>query len=95
MIRLNKAMEGAPFQMVAVTIDEGGMPTVEAFFKKTGFSFPVFIDPTQEVGKLYGITGVPETFILDKKGVIVKKVVGGLDWSSPESLEFFKKLAAQ
>jgi peroxiredoxin len=81
--------------MLAVSIDDGGMPAVAAFFKKTGFSLPAFNDPGQSIGKMYGITGVPETFVLDKKGVIVKKVVGGMDWSAPEAVRFFKELAAQ
>lgn len=95
MMKLNKSMEGLPFTMLAVSIDDGGMAAVEAFFKKTGFSLPVFIDPGQKIGKMYGITGVPETFILDKKGVIVKKVVGGMDWNSPEAVRFFRELAAR
>jgi peroxiredoxin len=95
MMRLNKAMEGTQFRMLAVSIDDGGIPAVEAFFKKTGFTLPALSDPGQSIGKMYGITGVPETFVLDKKGVIVKKVVGGMDWSAPESVKFFKELAAQ
>lgn len=95
MMRLNKAMSGLPFQMLAVSIDDGGMPAVQEFFKKTGFSLPAFNDSGQSIGKLYGITGVPETFIVDKKGMIVKKVVGGMDWSSPDAVGYFKDLAAK
>ncbi len=83
MERLNRAMAGKPFQMLAISIDEGGKEAVEALFSKAGVSLPTLLDPTQQTGKRYGITGVPETFIVDKKGVILKKVVGPIDWSDP------------
>jgi peroxiredoxin len=88
MERLNRAMAGKPFQMLAISIDEGGKEAVESLFKKAGVTLPTLLDPDQKTGKRYGITGVPETFIVDKKGVILKKVVGPLDWSDPMVAEF-------
>src|ERR1039457_2082990 len=44
MMKLNAAMAGKPFQMVAVSIDEGGVPDIESFFKTSGFSLPASID---------------------------------------------------
>ena len=84
LMRLNQAMAGKQFQMLAVSQDEGGKEAVEAYFKKSSNSLPALIDSDQKVGKRYGLTGVPETFIIDKNGIILKKIVGGLDWSSPE-----------
>jgi peroxiredoxin len=95
MMRLNQTMSGKPFQMLAVSIDDGGRKAVTEFFSRTGFNLPALNDTDQSVGKMFGITGVPETFVIDKKGVILKKVVGGMDWNSPESIDYFTKLAAQ
>ena len=95
MTRLLKAMDGKPFQMLAVSIDDGGKPAVDAFLKQNGYALPALNDPGQTIGKMYGITGVPETFVIDKKGVILKKVIGGMDWSAPEVVKFFSDLAAQ
>ncbi len=88
MVRLNQAMAGKPFQMLAVSIDEGGKGAVEAYFARTGLNLPTLYDQDQRVGKMYGITGVPETFIIDAKGVILKKVIGGMNWGSPEVISF-------
>jgi thiol-disulfide isomerase/thioredoxin len=88
MMRLNQAMAGRPFQMLAVSIDEGGKAAVEGYFKQSGTSLPAFLDTDHSVGKLYGLTGVPETFVIDKKGVILKKIVGPMDWSAPEVFSF-------
>ncbi|GAM07860.1 thiol-disulfide oxidoreductase ResA [Geobacter sp. OR-1] len=95
MMKLNQKMNGQPFQMLAVSIDEGGRDAVVSFFKKTGFNLPYLNDPEQKVGKMYGITGVPETFVIDKNGILVKKVIGGMDWASPESVQLFSDLAAK
>lgn len=82
MVRLNQAMQGKPFQMLAVSIDQGGKEAVEAFFKKSGVTLPALLDPDGKISKEYGTTGVPETFLIDKKGIIVKKVIGAMDWSN-------------
>lgn len=92
MMKLNSAMAGKPFQMVAVSIDEGGKKDVESFFKESGFKLPTYFDPDGSASKAYGITGVPESFIIDKNGVIVKKVIGGLAWDSAEVTSFLDGL---
>ena len=88
MMKLNAAMAGKPFRMLCVSIDEGGKVAVEEFFRKSGFSLPVLIDSDKRAGKLYGITGVPETFVIDKRGVILKKVVGAMEWDRPDVIAF-------
>ena len=92
MIKLNNFMAGKPFQMVAVSIDEGGQSSVELFLKESGFGLPAYIDPENKASKTYGITGVPETFIIDKNGILKKKVVGPLAWDSPEVIGFLEGL---
>lgn len=92
MMKLNSLMTGKPFQMVAVSIDEGGKSTIESFFKETGFLLPTYLDISGEAPKAYGVTGVPETFIIDKQGIVVKKIIGGLAWDSPEVILFLEGL---
>jgi len=92
MMKLNSAMAGKPFQMVAVSIDEGGKKAVEDFFKDSHFTLPAYLDPETSAAKVYGITGVPETFVIDKGGIIVKKVIGPMDWNSPEAIAFLERL---
>lgn len=52
------------------------------YMKKHGFNFPVLID-NKNIAKTYGIGGVPETFIINKKGIIKEKVIGPIKWDSP------------
>ncbi len=95
MMRLNAAMAGKPFRMLCVSIDDGGKVAVEEFFRKTGFSLPALMDTDKRAGKLYGITGVPETFVIDRRGVILKKVVGAMEWDHPEVIAFLNNAIAQ
>ena len=92
MVKLNQSMSGKQFQMLAISIDEGGKAAVENFFKKSGLTLPAFLDTEGAVARSYGTTGVPETFIVDKAGIIQKKIVGGMDWSSPHVIAYLEGL---
>jgi len=92
MVKLNSVMTGKPFQMVAISVDEGGKQAVESFFKESGFSLPAYLDESGTSAKIYGVTGVPESFVIDKQGIIVKKIIGGFAWDSPEAVSFIEKL---
>ena len=85
---LNRIMTGKPFRMLAMSIDEGGKEAVEAYFRQSGNELPACLDTNGAVGRMYGITGVPETFVIDRKGVIIKKIIGPLEWNAPEVVKF-------
>lgn len=92
MMKLNSAMSGKPFQMVAVSVDEGGKSVIDSFFAQSGFMIPTYLDPDGKAAKSYGITGVPESLIIDKNGIIMKKIIGGFAWDSPEVVSFLEGL---
>ena len=92
MMKLNQAMSGKPFQMLAVSIDEGGKDAVENYLKKSRTMLPALLDTDSSISKRYGTTGVPETFVLDKRGVILKKIVGGMDWNDPQVIAYFNEV---
>ena len=92
LMKLNSFMAGKPFKMVCISVDEGGKKAVEDFFKNSGFSLPTYFDATGQAARSYGVTGVPETFIIDRNGIVAKRVIGGLDWSSPEVVSFLEGL---
>jgi thiol-disulfide isomerase/thioredoxin len=93
LISLNAALTGKNFQLLAVAIDEGGRDAVMQFFSRTRVSLPTLFDPGGLAGRRYGIRGVPETFVIDKHGIIRKKVVGPIDWTDPEMIGYINKLA--
>jgi hypothetical protein len=44
------------------------------------------------VHKQYGVSKYPETFIVNQEGVVVEKVIGGIDWSAPQVVDYLKQL---
>jgi len=89
---LYRKLKGRNFEMLAVSIDRDGEKTVRLFAKKYGLTFPVLLDPDNKTHRLYGLTGVPETFIVDKNGVVVRKVIGPQNWINKEWLDYFDQI---
>jgi cytochrome c biogenesis protein CcmG, thiol:disulfide interchange protein DsbE len=50
-----------------------------AYLQKRGSAFPTLLDPQGRTAVDYGVGGVPETFVVDGHGQIVRKIVGPLD----------------
>lgn len=67
---------------------------VRQFSKQLKMSFPVFIDPDKKIYNLYKATGVPETTIVDKQGVIAIRKIGAFEWTDPEIINAVKTLLA-
>jgi phosphatidylglycerol---prolipoprotein diacylglyceryl transferase len=79
---LANKLVGDDFVMLAVSEDDGVAP-VEKFIEEMKISFPVLVDPTGEVGRRFGITGYPETFIIDREGRQVARFIGPKNWKDP------------
>ena len=92
MQKLHQRLKGDSFEILAVSIDTQGIGAVAPFMEKHGLTFPVLIDTEGLTKTAYNTTGVPESFIIDRQGLLVKKIVGPLDWASPEALAFFREL---
>ena len=71
------------FVMLAVSQDTSGRAEVAAYVKKHGYHFDVLLDPKNVVAEAYNVSGVPETFIIDREGRIVAHHSGAFDWSQP------------
>jgi hypothetical protein len=55
-------------------------------------NFPTVWDPKKKSSDLYRTTGQPETFIIDASGMLRRKYIGAVDWTSPEIVEYLNKL---
>jgi peroxiredoxin len=89
---LYERLRGPGFEMLAVSADEGGRVMVEPFVNERRLTFPVLLDPEGQVALRYGVTGFPETFVIDRNGRVVSHAIGPRDWSSPESVAAFQRL---
>jgi len=102
MERLYQQLEGEPFEILAVSVDAplgqldlfgmtGGDPW--AYADSLSLTFPILHDPSGEIAETFRITGVPESFVIDREGVIIRKVTGPTAWDRPDYVALFQRLA--
>jgi cytochrome c biogenesis protein CcmG/thiol:disulfide interchange protein DsbE len=77
--------------VLGVSIDVDG-DAYHRFLKLHGIDFLTVRDPEQKVPTIYGTSGWPETYIIDRQGVMRRKFIGPVDWTSPEVMDFLNKL---
>ena len=92
MERLHQKLAGTDFQLVAVSVDEEDSSVVNKFVKEYGLTFPVLHNQDGSIRQIYQTTGVPESFVIDRDGVIVKKVIGAADWNAPVNENLIRRL---
>ncbi len=84
--------KGAPFEILGVSIDALGADPVRKWVDRFGITFPILLDPRGSIKKLYRTTGVPETFVIDPKGILVRKFIGPRKWDGPEMFNYLKSI---
>ena len=93
MEKLYERMRGNKgFVMLAVSQDTSGRDEVLNYVKKHGYHFDVLLDPKNAVAEAYNVSGVPETFIIDRQGRIVAHHSGAFDWSQPAIADALEEL---
>ena len=92
MEKLYQELKDEGFELLAVSVDESGAEAVTPFMKKHKLSFPVLLDTQGDIKILYQLTGIPESFIIDKDGIIVEKVIGPRDWAASGAISYFRNL---
>lgn len=92
MERLYQQLKDRDFVMLAVAEDEGGTEAVAPFIREAGLTFPVLLDPEATLSPRYGVTGYPETFIIDRDGQVVHHTIGPAEWDDPRMVAYIGSL---
>jgi peroxiredoxin len=79
------------FQILAVNIQESADKVAE-YFRAKGLSYTPLLDPRGQMARGLGVWSVPSTFILDRRGVVLGKVMGARQWDSPEAHKLLELL---
>ena len=95
MEQLHQDLGPAGLKVVAISIDEAGPEVVREFRREYGLTFRILHDQSRAVERTFQTTGVPESFVLNREGVIVKKVIGAADWHSAVNRDLIRRLLAQ
>jgi peroxiredoxin len=92
MERLHRKLAGTDFRLVAVSVDEEDSTVVNTFVKEMGLTFEILHNRDGSIRRIYQTTGVPESFVIDRDGVIVKKIIGAADWEAPVNEALIRRL---
>jgi peroxiredoxin len=65
------------------------------FMLDNNLTLTVLLDTTLSVSKMYGVTGVPETYVIDKSGVLRRKIIGPTHFDTPDDLKYFTSLIGE
>ena len=90
MQRLYERMPKDKFAMIAL-FNNDRKTVVKNFVSQLGLTFPIWSDEFNSAGVKYGLTGLPETFIVDKQGVIREKFIGPYEWDTPEIINMLTR----
>lgn len=91
LMSMQKRMRGRGIVVVGVSIDVDGN-AYHNFLKEHGVNFLTVRDPQQKVAGLYGTSGWPESYIIDRQGILRRKIVGPIDWTQPDIVQLLGKL---
>lgn len=93
MERLYQRLGPRGMELLAVSQDDpDARPAVERFVEEVGVTFPILLDPMRDVGSRYRVWGYPETFVVDRDGRIVERVIGPRHWDAPDHVAAIEAL---
>ena len=66
------------FEVVGVSVDEGGVEAVKPFVKEQTIAYPVALDPSGKIANILQTTVLPTSVLIDRNGKIVWRRIGAL-----------------
>lgn len=90
---LHREFNGDGLAVLAVSIDRvTTKQDIPGFVKELDLTFPILVDSWGQTDKEYKLMGVPETYIIDRQGILREKIIGPRDWTRLENLQTVRQL---
>ncbi len=90
--RLQAKLGGPRFEVVVLSIDIGGIPVVEKFYRALKLdSLGIYVDKTLRVKRDLGIVGIPTTLLIDRQGREIGRLAGPAEWDSKEAIKAIRR----
>ena len=83
LVEMQKRLAPKGVKVLAVSIDVD-QNAYQRFLKDYAIDYTTVRDPDKRTPTLYGTFGWPETYIIDRKGVVRRKFIGAVNWTQPE-----------
>ena len=74
---------------ISIDVDDNAY---HRFLQQRNVNFLTVRDPDQKVAGMYGTSGWPETYLIDRQGRLRRKFVGPVDWNSPDIVQLLSQL---
>ena len=91
MVRMQARLKDKGVVVLGISIDVDDA-AYHKFLKDFNVNMVTVRDGAQRVSGLYGTFGWPETYVIDRNGVIRRKFIGAVDWTSPEITDYLSRL---
>jgi AhpC/TSA family protein len=93
--RLYTELKGRGLEVLLISFREDA-ELVSRTVRERGYVAPVLLDRAGDVtGRLYGVFGPPTSYLVDRRGQLVARIVGDHDWSSPAARKLVLDALAQ
>jgi cytochrome c biogenesis protein CcmG/thiol:disulfide interchange protein DsbE len=89
--QLQRALGPQGVVVVGVSQDEDPK-AYQNFLARFRVSYLTARQPSKDIQLMYGTVKIPETYLIDRNGKVVEKVVSDADWASPRMIEHVQSL---
>jgi peroxiredoxin len=94
MERLYREFKERDFVILAVNVQEGP-EAVRAFIRELKLTFPVVLDPKGRAAMAYVVRGLPATYLMDRKHLLIGMAIGAREWDSKDGREYIRTLLGE
>jgi cytochrome c biogenesis protein CcmG/thiol:disulfide interchange protein DsbE len=91
LVQMQQRMKGKGITVVAVSVDVDDS-NYRRFLRDHNVNLLSVRDADQKSNALYGTFKFPETYVIDRSGVVRRKFIGAVDWTEPDIVEYLGKL---
>ncbi len=92
---LQAEMGGEDFAVLTIAAGRNPVPAIQKFYEEQGIeNLLVLRDERQVLARGMGVMGLPVSVLIDREGMEVARVIGELDWASPEVKDVIAQMIA-
>lgn len=92
-MQMQQQMKNNGVVVLAVSVD-ANEESYRKFLEENHVSLLTVRDADQKSNNLYGTFKFPETYIIDRNGVVRRKFIGAVDWNQADILDYLNKLSS-
>jgi cytochrome c biogenesis protein CcmG/thiol:disulfide interchange protein DsbE len=91
LVQMQERMKAKGITVLAVSVDVDDS-NYRRFVRDHSVNLLTVRDADQKSNALYGTFKFPETYVIDRSGVVRRKFIGAVDWTEPDVIEYLGKL---